>query len=259
MSISTLPLSSLGAASASVVEKARPLTWKTPDGVDVLKPTSRDEWLAGKRETVGGSESPALLGIHPYLTAFELYQRKTGLADADRGGVKIEESLISLPPLERGNFLEEPAINLARRLRPGWAIQSNPVPGGMVFVDRARRMSSTPDTLIDFPNGETGTLQIKNVEPSVFRKSWMQDGVIEPPLWIAVQATQDAILTGATRAFVGAMVIGFSVDFHLIEVPLHAGVIAKLRDAVADFWSMVEAGDPPPPDYARDGDLLRRL
>jgi hypothetical protein len=255
MSITTLPLIDIGSAAASVVAKLA----AQRDGIDVLRPSSRDEWLAGKMKTVGASEAPALLSIHPYLTPFELFNRKAGNLEAEQSAPQIGEDTICLPPLQRGTFLEERGIELARMLRPDWSIVSNEIPGGRVFVDREIGMSCTPDAFATLPSGETATLQIKSVEPMIFRNTWKQDGGVEPPLWIALQALQDATLAGADRAFVGAMVIGFNIDFHLIEVPMHTAAMAKVRVAVKDFWRRIAEGDAYPPDYAKDGAIISAL
>lgn len=251
MTISTFPQTSLGGAAAAVVDKLVL--------AGSFSPSSRDEWIVERAKFIGASDAPALLGIHPYMTPYELYMRKTGAVEFDRSAPEVRDDSIHLPPMERGNFFEEKALELARMLRPDWRILSNPIPGGVVFADLDARMSSTPDATIALPDGARGTLQIKNVEPSMFARTWKEDGEIAPPLWVAVQSMQDALLAGADRAFVGAMVIGFNVDFHLIEVPMHAGVLTKIRCAIGDFWSMVEREEPPPPDYARDGALIARL
>jgi hypothetical protein len=256
--ISTLPLTDVGSAAAAVVDRL-PRPWPVPEGVEVFQPASREEWLANRVASIGASEAPCLLGVHPHMSAYELFARKTGALEAEQSAPDVREDSIHLPPMERGNFLEEKALELARRLRPEWEIISNPMPGGSVYRDLAARMSSTPDARIFLPDGSRATLQIKNVEPSVFGKKWKEDGQVTPPLWVAIQASQDAALTGADRAFVGAMVVGFNVDFWLIEVPIHGGVLTKLRKAVADFWGRIERNDPPPPDYAKDGAVIAAL
>jgi predicted phage-related endonuclease len=49
------------------------------------------------------------------------------------------------------------------------------------------------------------------------------------------------------------------VDFDLVPIPLHEGAWARLVESVAAFWRSVEAGDPPQPDYARDGALIAAM
>ncbi|MBS4017478.1 MAG: YqaJ viral recombinase family protein [Dechloromonas sp.] len=255
MTIKPFPQTSLGSAAAAVVDTLEPL----PPGIERIVPSSREEWLGNRAKFIGASECSALLGIHPYMTPYELFMRKTGAIEAERSAPDIRDDSIHLPPMERGNFLEEKALELARMLRPNWSIVSNPIPGGSVFADRAAGIASTPDATIKLPDGSRATLQIKNIEPSIFSKKWKEDGEITPPLWIVVQSAQDAVLYGAERAFIGAMTVGFNVDFHLIEAPIHHGVLKKVRTAVADFWGMVERREPPPPDFARDGALIADL
>jgi predicted phage-related endonuclease len=224
-----------------------------------IRPASRDAWLADRYKTVGGSESPALLGIHPYLTAYELFMRKTGVLQSEKSAPIVCENSIHLPPLERGNFYEEKGIELARMLRPEWEIISNPIPGGVVNIDTEAGMSSTPDATIILPGREKGVLQVKNVESFVFERKWKESGEITPPLWISVQVLQDCILAGASRAFIGVLVNSFNVDFYLIEVPMHEGVIKRLREEVMAFWDRVARNDPPSPDYNRDGAILAQI
>jgi hypothetical protein len=66
-------------------------------------------------------------------------------------------------------------------------------------------------------------------------------------------------LTNSNWCAVAALVIGHGIDLHMIPVPIHQGVIDRIRVAVAEFWKMVAEGRPPPVDYARDGELLARM
>lgn len=230
-------------------------------GVEILTPASREEWLALRTETIGASELSALFGAHPHMTAFELFATKTGQYQRQFAGIEIKADAIHLPPTERGNVFEPVAIDLARKLRPTWRIFSNAIPGGRLFVDRAARMSCTPDAFIIAPDRPgVGALQIKSVERSVFQRDWkVSDDLIEPPLYVGVQAIDDASLSGCDWACAGAIVAGFDISFYLFDVPLHAGLMAKGRELVADFWRRVEANEPFPPDYARDGELIARI
>ena len=39
-------------------------------------------------------------------------------------------------------------------------------------------------------------------------------------------------------------------------MPLHAGIIKRLKEATAEFWRVVDSGEEPPPDWSRDGDTV---
>jgi hypothetical protein len=107
---------------------------------------------------------------------------------------------------------------------------------------------------------DLGVCQVKSVEPHVFKRTWATDiGGPQAPLYVAIQAIQEATLTGASWACVGALVIGHGIDLHLIDIELHAGIMTRIRREAADFWRRVRENDPYPPDYARDGDVIKSL
>ena len=245
----------LGHVAAGIVAGLKPTR-----AIEVIRPNSREEWLTGRLGTIGASELPALFGASPYMTAFELFAIKSGQYKRSFPEADIRADSIHLPPTERGNALEPVAFELVRRLRPTWEISPNQIPGGQVFVDRAARMSSTPDAFIYEP-GAAGriALQVKSMERSVFDRTWRVDGEVEPPVAVAVQAIADATLSGCARAFAGAIVVGFGIDFYLFEIPLHAKLMAKARELVSDFWDRVANARPYPPDFARDGEAIAAI
>ena len=229
--------------------------------IQAFKPDSREQWLSGRRKTIGASEIAALFGVHSYMTAFELFLIKTGKYTKGFDSTVINDDSIILPPTERGNFLEEKALELCGKLRPEWRIVSNQIPGGVVYIDQERGLSSTPDALIyeDLKPGY-GSLQIKNIEPMIFKFKWQDDnGNIDVPVDVAIQAMQDAVMSGADRAYVGVMTVGFEVQFRLFEITILPDLIDNITIKAAEFWRRVEENDPYAPDYARDGEVLAGL
>lgn len=221
--------------------------------VEILSPKTREEWLATRLRSVGASEAAALLGAHPFMTYLELWAVKSGRLVVDAG-----ETL----PMKRGRILEAAAVTMIAEDRPMWSLEPNAIPGGKIYRDDGLRLSCTPDLFaIDPARSGKGNVQIKSVEPSRFRADWQEDGEgrIVPPIYAVVQAIVEAHLTGATWAAVAALVVGFGIEVHIVDVPIHAGVIDRVRAAVAEFWRMVEAGEQPAPDFARDGELIADL
>lgn len=205
----------------------------------------RDEWLALRRHDVTASVAGALLGIHPFTSRYRLWMEKAGrLAEAE------EETAAML----RGRVLEAPALELLKLERPRWKITRPDV----YLRDPSARMGATPDAYaVDPKRKGFGVVQVKSVEKSVFRRKWLDEaGEVEPPLWIAVQAIQEAHLAGASWACVIAFVVGFGLDLHVIDVPMHGGIVRRLREQTEAFWRSIEAGEAPDPDYGRDGALL---
>jgi len=222
---------------------------KAPAKIERIKIGSRDQWLALRQKDVTASVAGALLGIHPYATAYQLWALKTGLIADD-----VEET----PPMRRGRLLEPVAVQMLREDRPDWQISDHPI--GLYFRDPVTRLGATPDLFARDENGRWGIIQIKTVEPSIFRKSWKgEDGEVSPPLWIVVQAIVECHLTGFEWAAVAPMVVGHGVELPIIPVPLHEGIIDRIKNEVDAFWRLVEEGRTPEPDYGKDAALLEQL
>ena len=219
--------------------------------IEILRPSSRDEWLSLRRQTVGASDMPALLGVHPFRSEFELYAEKSG---------QLTNAVDETPPMRRGRLLEPAAIELLREERPTWTVTGNPIPGGEFYRDLDLGMSCTPDAFLVDPTREgRGIGQIKSVQSMVFSRSWVQDGVIEPPLYVVIQALQEAFLTGSTWAVAIALVVDFGVDLHIVEIPVHAKVIDRLKNEAKKFWKRVAKNDPPPINFEKDADAIKAL
>ena len=217
--------------------------------IEILQPASRAEWLDIRAPTIGASEIAAVLGVHPYLTPYELWARKSGLAPPEADNKQMR----------RGRLLEPVAINIIREERPGWIILPNSIPGGKFYRDIDAGRSCTPDVFI--PHAEYrsfGICQIKTVNTQPFQNDWMIDGDVQLPVYVAIQAMQEMHLTGASWGCVAALV-GFDLDLYIIEVKLHAGVIERIDRAVPDFLRRVRENDPPDPDYGRDGATISAL
>lgn len=215
---------------------------------DIDPVSGRDEWLALRRRDVTASVAAALLGVHPYLSRYELWMRKAG---------RTPEPQSETAAMIRGRVLEAPALDLLSIDRPKWRIERPNV----YLRDPAARMGATPDAYaVDPARAGFGVVQVKTAEKGVFRRNWIdEDGEVEPPLWIVIQTVQEAALARAQWACIAVMVVGFGLDLHVIDVPIHDGIIRRLRAETADFWRSIEANEPPEPDYGRDGALLAGL
>jgi hypothetical protein len=207
---------------------------------------NREQWLALRRQDVTASTAGALLGLHPYVSAWSLWAEKTGLTPSDAP---------MNAAMERGLELEPIAIRRLQKLHPHWEVTQP----GAYYRDPDARLGATPDCLAVDPQLGLGIVQIKSVEPSAFRDHWFEDGGMRPPLWIAIQAIIEAHLVGASWAAVAALVIGYGIDLHVIDVPIHPGIIEKIKTETKAFWEMIERGEEPAPDYGKDAALIENL
>lgn len=228
--------------------------------IENIKITSRDQWLALRRNDVTASAAGALLGVHEYATAYGLWALKSG---------KIEEDAEVSPAMIRGMLLEPVALKLLQMQRPDWDFRWNGTPGeldGHYWRDTDHRIGATPDCWATGPDGRHHIVQVKTIQASIFRRKWMTnddsesaEAEISPPLWTVVQAIIESHLTKVEGAMLALLVIGAGLDMHMIDVPVHAGIIDRVQAAVADFWRRVAENDPPAPDYAADGATIAKL
>lgn len=218
--------------------------------IEQISPANRDEWLAIRGRDITASVVGALFDAHEYVTRYELWALKSG---------RLRRSSAETPAMQRGRLLEPVAVQLLRELRPDWTLSHNAAEN-IYWRDPEVRLGATPDVLARAPGRGAGVVQIKSVEAGTFRRKWLDDaGEPEAPLWIALQATLEAHLTGAQWAAVAPLVIGHGLEMPLIDVPLVEGVTEAIEERAAEFWRMVEEGRAPEPDFARDGAIIDRL
>lgn len=206
--------------------------------------TDRDAWLKLRKQDVTASVVAALFGQHPYESALGIYAEKTGL----------ELPEIDNAVLRRGRLLEGAVAAAVAEEHPEWEI----IKGTDYLRDPELRLGATPDFYIMGDPRGLGILQAKTVAPSVFKKQWRDTG---PPFWIALQnATELMMEPEAAFGVVAALVVDpWKMECPIYPIPRHAGVEARIREAVTKFWADVAAGREPAPDYGRDAELFAAL
>lgn len=217
--------------------------------IDRIPFTTREAWLAARQQDVTASVAGAILGVHEYTTAFELWALKSGL---------ISEDPTESPAMRRGRLLEDDALAILAEERPTWTVEA----GDQTYLRAPSvRIGCTPDAYATDPDRPgRGIVQVKTTSDLIFRKKWKdEDGTVNLPIWIAVQAIVEAQITGASWACVALLVVGHGLDLHVIDIPLHAGIWDRLVQESAAFWHRVETGEAPAADYARDGDTIGAL
>ncbi len=203
--------------------------------------TDRDRWLALRKRDVTASVVGALFGVHPYETLAGLYAEKSGVEFPD-----IDNAV-----LRRGRLLEPVVAAAVAEQRPEWRI----VKATEYLRDPHLRLGATPDFYIEGDPRGLGVLQTKTVAPKEFKRSWADDTV---PFWIALQnATELMLEREAAFGCVAALIVDpYKLDCPIFEIPRHAGVEARIEEAVRQFWIAIEFGEEPAIDYARDGALI---
>ena len=216
----------------------------TTPNVEIIPFTTEADWLAHRQRDVTSTESAALFGMSPYVTAFDLWHRK-------RSGTAPEFK--QNDRMKWGNRLEA-AIAHGIAEEQGWEIR----PMKEYMRDPDARLGSSFDFVIT-SLGEPVHLEIKNVDYLAFRDGWIEhdDGSIEAPEHIEMQVQHQMAVSGFKRAFIGAFIGGNRGV--VIERERDEDVIRAIRHRVAEFWRTVDAGQEPEPVMPDDAEVLIRM
>ncbi len=195
------------------------------------------EWLATRRTGIGGSDAPAVLGLSPWSTPYEVWVDKTG----DQGGYRPKPEPIS-EAMKWGVLLERAILE-----EYGRHSRFNMV--------RAVGMLRHPDIpwLICSPDAVAGDrlVEVKTTRSSA---GWGEQDTDEIPLHHLVQCHHNLIVSGAAVVDVPVLIAG--QDYRLYHVEPDPRLHERMIEQEAEFWRRVRDLDPPPPKNT--GDAFRR-
>ena len=190
------------------------------------KGMSREDWLAQRRKTIGGSDAAAIVGLSRYSTPYTIFMDKTGRlpdkpdTEAMRLGRDLEDYV--------AKRWQEATGKKVRRVQ---AMLYNPLyPFAHADVDR---MVVGEDAGLECKT--TSTLDVKQF-----------NGVEFPEKYYA-QCVHYLAVTGVKRWYLAVLVFGrgffeFTLERDQLEID-------ALMTAEAEFWTENVAKDnPPPPD-----------
>lgn len=192
-----------------------------------VTPETEADWLAERRNSVGSSESPAILGVSTFATPIDVWQRKLGLApdqdenDAMRWGKKLE-------PL----ILEEYTARTGRTVA---AVQQFVRHPGYPW------MTATLDGLTT----DGRIVEVKTT--SSWAREWGDEDTDAIPEAYLVQVHHQMACTGIAEADVAVLIGG--QKFRTYRVERNAGLIEVIEARCAEFWTCVR--EKTPPDWGR--------
>jgi len=210
--------------------------------VEILNPPDEKSWLALRKNDITSTESPALFGLSPYSTLFELYHTKRGVdagfPDNDRitWGQRLQDVIAAGIASDQGWT--------ARRMDE-------------YLRDPELRMGASYDFEVICPVRGKGVLEIKNVDSLIYKNEWIGGDTPEAPSHIEIQHQHQLELArhhGYTWGCIAALVGGNSTKLIFREYDPKVG--AALRASIEKFWAMSEA---PEPDYREDAEFISLL
>lgn len=192
------------------------------------KDMPREEWLALRRKSVGGSDAAAVLGLDAYRTPYALWCEKTGKTTpediSDREAVRMGHDL---EDYVARRWMEQTGRKVRR---DNHMLYNSDYPFAHANIDR---------TVV----GENAGLECKTTSsPVVF--ALCRAGRY-PARWRA-QMMHYMMVTGAEKWYLGVLVLG--KGFYAFEVERHEDEIEALAKAESDFWQFVKEDKAPPMD-----------
>lgn len=212
------------------------------DGEVIAKDTDkleRADWLALRRQGIGGSDAAAICGFSSYSDPFTVWLEKTGLVPIDEGpGSEAAEWGHELEPIVRKKASDRRGIPL---YPVNMMLKSAALPWLIGDVDGA---APTID----------GVYEGKTVSPWA-DDGWQDDNV---PAGHVVQGASYLALTNAQRVLYACLVGGQRLEVRIME--RDEGLIDHLLTILSAFWQSVEQGVPPMPSgNETTTDLLAHL
>lgn len=184
---------------------------------------TREEWLELRRKSLGASEAAAALGVSPYQTPVELWQRKVGLIPDQ------EES-----EAMRWGSLLEPVILGEYARRTGRRIVGEQ---GFTRHPGYPCLTATPDAVT-----EDGRLvEVKTA--SAWAKEWGDEDSDEIPDHYLIQVAHQMAVTGAEVADVAVLIGGQRLRIY--TVPRDESLVQEVVRGGLRFWEHVERQEPP--------------
>ncbi len=200
---------------------------------------SREKWLALRSHNLNSTDISALFGCSPYLTVFELWNRR-----AHGDVVSIEET----ERMKWGSRLES-VIAEGVAQDKGW----NVAPFKDYMQIPSLRLGSSFDYIIE----GVGLMEIKNVDGQQFREKWIDDDVIEAPPHIEFQVQHQMLVSGIETTWIVAFVGGNTVV--VTERKYNPKIGEAIIKKAAEFWKSIDENTPPVPDFEKDAEYIIAL
>lgn len=190
---------------------------------------SHEDWLASRRQGVGGSDIGVILGLNKYKTPLQLFNEKIGAV--------VPDDLSGNPAVEFGNRLEDVVAQKFMDDTGLKVVRDNKIrihskyPWAIGNIDRVIVGDGSPTG--------PGVLEIKTAS-SFAMKSWDAEYSLDH----FAQLQWYLFVTGYKYGYIALLIDGRY--FRCIRIERDEKYIEILFEAAKQFQSFVEAKEPPP-------------
>lgn len=197
----------------------------------VIKPKSRDEWLAIRRNGIGSSEVGTILGLNPWQTPYQLWRLKKGL-DAP-----VQENFA----MKAGHYLEDAVAHFYADETGAEIIKSSA--GDWIAQDCEQKfLQVSPDRLAWIPNAPRKPGNKMIVECKTTQRTIDPDNL--PMHWFAQLQYQLMVM----RLDQGALAwLTQGREFGHAEIARDDDFCTFMRGELERFWAEYIVGDQEPP------------
>ena len=185
-----------------------------------------EEWLAIRKQYIGGSDAGAVIGMNPYRSAYTLWAEKTGKLPGFEGNVATKVGSF-LEEFVAQMFEEETGKKVRRKNR---VLVNDEYPFACANLDRV---------LV----GEKAFLEIKTTTSFPIMRQCR--GAEFPEAYYA-QVVHYLAVTGLEKAYLAVLIN--CREFKVFELERDDDEIAALMEAEEEFWRLVESDTPPEAD-----------
>lgn len=206
-------------------------------GIKIIRPSSRQEWLAERKNGIGSSEIATIMGVNPWQTPYQLWLNKRGEGDevkdtaAMRAGRYLEDAVARY-------FEDDTACKVDKETAGDWCAINEDKPWEMCSPDRL--YTSALD-------GKTGVLECKTC-----RKPFDVESL---PKNYYCQLQWQLGIMGVERGALAWLASG--MDFGCAFIDFDASFFCVMSDKAAQWWDRhVVKGEAPEATTAADVRLI---
>jgi putative phage-type endonuclease len=208
------------------------------------KPKDKQHWLEMRAKDLTSTDIPALFGLSPYLTEFELWHQKRN---------RVVEDFQGTERMEVGRVLEDAIASLVvdRYFQNGSSKKIEDY-----YSQPHLRLGASFDHMLTF-NDDTpcAILEIKNVDRLVYKQHWAED---EAPPHIELQVQHQMLVAHIRHAYIAVLVGGNELPRPLFR-ECNQGICDQILGRASMFWESVDNGIEPDVDWGKDTKFISQL
>lgn len=204
---------------------------------------ARPDWLALRRQGLGGSDAAAVLSISPFRTARDLYYDKLGIVTADDQANWVA--------LEVGNLLE-PLVARIFEAKTGLKVYQRKC---MFQHPLYPWMLADLDYLVDLPDGTTAIVEIKTTNYNA-KDKWWYNGAEIVPVYYETQGRHYMTVMNLNRVYYCCLYGNNEDDVIIRHIDRDKDYESELIALEENFWMNHVQAKVLPPYVERDGELI---